>query len=228
MLAAFVRVDRPVEGDIGGIVACDDRAARLGRDDRFERGKLLLLEASPSVVERLDLARIESVRGVAESPASFSSSSRILMGSGLSAHAFSHCAYQFFSQACRSSCSSKPAESTRPSETEAFSSACRALLIPEMTVDTSGRDRQKRRASSGRLRASSPSNASKAAALRAASAFLSPRKYLSRQSPAGKTVSGPMAPVRATSSKGTRTRTPRGFSRAMSKSPRSGDRSKML
>ncbi len=84
-------------------------------------------------------------------------------------------------------------------------------------VDTAGWLRQKRSANSGRLFASPLSSFWSRCTLSQTCLFLSPRKYLFRQSRSGKAVSGVTFPVRPPSSNGTRTMTPMFFSRQQRK-----------
>ena len=48
MLAAAIRIDRLIEGNVGALVGADDRLGQLRRDDGLER---LHLVAGPAVIE---------------------------------------------------------------------------------------------------------------------------------------------------------------------------------
>src|ERR1700741_2832230 len=62
MLAAPVRIDRPVEADIGRVVARDHLSRRVERDRGLERGQLL--QALPAVVEGNPCLRLVSAASI--------------------------------------------------------------------------------------------------------------------------------------------------------------------
>src|SRR6202795_737951 len=62
MLAAAIRIDRPVEADIGGLVAGNDLARGIERDRGLERRQFI--ETLPAVVEGDTRFRLEAAAGV--------------------------------------------------------------------------------------------------------------------------------------------------------------------
>ena len=63
MLAAAIRIDRLVEGNVRRVVARDDRARRLRLHDRRER-RQLLIEIAPAVVDFFGARRLEAPGGI--------------------------------------------------------------------------------------------------------------------------------------------------------------------
>ena len=62
MLAAAIRIDRPVEADIGRFVAGDDRFGLLPRD--LGHQWLRRFVARPAVIEIFAFLKLEAARGV--------------------------------------------------------------------------------------------------------------------------------------------------------------------